>query len=162
MLAYLDDNPRRLLLKRSYPGMFKPVEGVVVAGQTMSAMGNLSLLNAPNKLQLQCSRHLYPQEIEQRKLQFLEAGQRGAVVVSPSISPGERLITTACLEQKTPLIVLLLKGFPPFFKPEPRYLIACAEGRLLLLAPYPWQNEKLENMRARCLQLNDLAARICK
>ena len=128
----------------------------------MSAMGNLALLDAPTKLQLQCSRHLYPNEIEQLGQLFLQAGRQGAVIVSPSISPGERLITTACLEQKIPLIVLLLKGIPPFFKPEPRYLIACAEGRLLLLAPYPWQNEKIENMRARCLELNALAATICE
>ena len=162
MLAYLDDNPRRLLLKRDHPGMFHPTDGIVVAGRTMSAMGNLALLDAPTKLQLQCSRHLYPNEIEQLGQFFLQAGRQGAVIVSPSISPGERLITTACLEQKIPLIVLLLKGFPPFFKPEPRYLIACAEGRLLLLAPYPWQNEKIDNMRSRCLELNALAATICE
>ncbi len=142
MLAYLEDNPRRLLLKRDHPGMFRPVEGIVVAGATMSAMGNLALLDAPLKLQLQCSRRLAPDEIEQRRQHFLNAGQQGAVVVSPSISPGERLITTACLEQRVPLIVLLLKGFPPFFKPEPRYLIACAEGRLLLLSPYPGRTRR--------------------
>lgn len=43
------------------------------------------------------------------------------------------------------------------------YLITMAiEGRLLMLAPYPFQNEKLTDMRARCLELNDLAARICQ
>ncbi|MBQ7663340.1 MAG: hypothetical protein IKO17_06045 [Prevotella sp.] len=66
------------------------------------------------------------------------------------------------MEAKLPLIVLLLKGFPPFFKPQPRYLMACAEGRLLMLSPYPWQNEKIEYMRQRCLRLNDMAAEICK
>jgi hypothetical protein len=29
-----------------------------------------------------------------------------------------------------------------FFKPHPRYLTVRAEGRLLMLSPYPWQNEK--------------------
>lgn len=72
------------------------------------------------------------------------------------------LISSAVLEAQLPLIVLLLKGFPPFFKPQPRYLMACAEGRLLMLSPYPWQNEKIENMRQRCLHLNDIAAEICK
>ncbi len=71
-------------------------------------------------------------------------------------------IATACLTEGIPLIVLLLKGFPPYFKPQPRYLQACAEGRLLMLAPYPFQNEKLTDMRARCLTLNNLAARICQ
>lgn len=161
-LAYLDDNPRRLLLKRQHPEYFTQLGTLTVAGLPMAAMGNRFLLDRPMKLQVQCSRHLYPWEIEQRKQTFLDAGQQGAVIVSPCISPGEQQIATACMAAGIPLIVLLLKGFPPFFKPQPRYLEACSAGRLLMLAPYPWQNEKLTDMRARCLHLNDLAAAICQ
>ena len=162
MLNYLDDNPRRLLLKHAHPQYFKPLGKLTVAGLEMEAMGNPNLLNNPIKLQVQCSRHLYPNEIEQHKQYFLKAAKQGAVIVSPCISPGEKEIATAILEAQLPLIVLLLKGFPPFFKPQPHYLIACAEGRLLMISPYPWQNEKIDNMRQRCLQLNDIAAEICK
>ena len=162
MLDYLDDNPRRLLLKHTNPQYFKPLGKLSVSGIEMEAMGNTALLDKPVKLQVQCSRHLYQNEIEQRKQYFLHAAQQGAVIVSPCISPGEKQIAADILESKLPLIVLLLKGFPPFFKPQPRYLMACAEGRLLMLSPYPYQNEKIENMRHRCLQLNALAAEICK
>ena len=162
MLNYLDDNPRRLLLKLSHPQYFKPLGKLTVAGLEMEAMGNPALLDKPIKLQVQCSRHLYPNEIEQRKQYFLNAAQQGAVIVSPCISPGEKEIATAILKAQLPIIVLLLKGFPPFFKPQPHYLLACAEGRLLMISPYPWQNEKITNMRQRCLQLNDIAAEICK
>lgn len=162
MLSYLDDNPRRLLLKRQHPEYFTQLGTINAAGLPMAAMGNPALLAAPTKLQVQCSRHLYPWEIEQRKQTFLAAGRKGAVIVSPCISPGEQQIATACMTAGIPLIVLLLKGFPPFFKPQPRYLEACSAGRLLMLAPYPWQNEKLTDMRARCLRLNDLAAAICQ
>jgi hypothetical protein len=133
MLNYLDDNPRRLLLKQTHPKYFKPLGKLTVAGIDMEAMGNTALLEKPVKLQVQCSRHLYQNEIEERKRYFLNAAQQGAVIVSPCVSPGERQIATAILEAKLPLIVLLLKGFPPFFKPQPRYLMACAEGRLLML-----------------------------
>ena len=162
MLNYLDDNPRRLLLKHAHPQYFKPLGKLTVAGLEMEAMGNPNLLNNPIKLQVQCSRHLYPNEIEQHKQYFLKAAKQGAVIVSPCISPGEKEIATAILEAQLPLIVLLLKGFPPFFKPQPHYLMACAEGRLLMISPYPWQNAKIDNMRQRCLQLNDIAAEICK
>lgn len=162
MLDYLEDNPRRLLLKRAYPQFFSKITRVTAAGMEMEAMGNVTLLDSPVKLQVQCSRHLYPQEIEQRKAWFLEQGRQGAIIVSPCISPGEAEITKACMAAEVPLVVLLLKGFPPFFKPHPRYLEACARGRLLLLAPYPFQNEKIEHMRARCLWLNDITARICQ
>jgi len=161
-LAYLDDNPRRLLLKRYHPEYFTQLSPIPVLDTTMPAMGNRFLLDRPLKLQVQCSRHLYPWEIEQQKQAFLEAGAEGAVIVSPCISPGEQQIATACMQAGIPLIVLLLKGFPPYFKPQPRYLEACAEGRLLMLAPYPYQNEKLTNMRALCLHLNEIAAQICK
>ena len=162
MLDYLEDNPRRLLLKQAHPQYFKPLGKKTIAGIEMEAMGNTALLNNPVKLQVQCSRHLYPKEIEQRGQYFLNAAEQGAVIVSPCISPGEKQIATAILEAQLPLIVLLLKGFPPFFKPQPRDLAACAEGRLLMLSPYPWQNEKIQNMRQRCLHLNDIAAEICK
>ena len=162
MLAYLDDNPRRLLLKREHPAFFSRLGTLTVAGVDVQAMGNAALLQCPTRLQVQCSRHLYPWDIAQQQQRFLDAGRRGAVIVSPCISPGERQIATACMSAGVPLIVLLVKGFPPFFKPQPQYLRACAEGRLLLLSPYPWQNAKLTDMRKRCLRLNALAAAICQ
>ena len=161
-LAYLDDNPRRLLLKRHHPEYFTQLSPVPVLDTTMPAMGNRFLLERPLKLQVQCSRSLSPQEIEQRKQYFLEAGRKGAVIVSPCISPGEQQIASACMAEGIPLVVLLLKGFSPYFKPQPRYFEACAEGRLLMLTPYPFQNEKITDMRQRCLHLNDIAARICQ
>ena len=161
-LAYLDENPRRLLLKRQHPDYFTQLSPIPVLDTTMPAIGNRFLLEQPMKLQVQCSRHLYQDEIEQRKQYFLESGRNGAVIVSPCISPGEQQIATACMAEGIPLIVLLLKGFSPYFKPQPRYFEACAQGRLLMLAPYPFQNEKIADMRQRCLQLNDLSARICQ
>lgn len=163
MFAYLDDNPRRLLMKRQHPEFFTQLGTLSVVGIKMQALGNRFLLDNPMKIQVQCSRHLYPQEIEQKKATMLgEAEADGAVLVSPCISPGEQAIATAAMEKGIPLIVLLLNGLSPFFKPKPRYMEACAEGRLLILAPYPYQNEKITNMRQRCLQLNAIAAEICK
>ena len=161
MIDYLEDNPRRLLLKRQHPEFFTRLGTILVANTPMEAMGNRFLLDYPMKLQVQCSRKLSPEEIEERKQYFLQAGREGAVLVSPCISPGEQQIATAAMQAKVPLIVLLLKGFSPYFKPQPRYLEACSDGRLLMLAPFPWQNEKIEHMRQRCLQLNSLASSIC-
>ena len=129
----------------------------------MQAMGNRFLLDNPNKLQVQCSRHLYSDEIEKKKQDILQTAKDShAVLVSPCISPGEQQISTAALESQIPLIVLLLNGFPKYFKPHPRYLEACANGRLLMISPFEHQNEKINNMRQRCLQLNTIAEEICK
>lgn len=162
MLSYLDDNPRRLLIKREHPEFFRQLGTITVAGTPMQAMGNRFLLDNPVKIQVQCSRSLTLQEIEQQKRFFLNKGNSGAILVSPCISPGEQQIATAALHAHIPLIVLLLKGLSPYFKPQSRYLEACSEGLLLILALYPFQNEKLYDMRSRCLHLNSLAATICE
>ena len=158
-LAYLDDNPRRLLLKRQHPEYFSPLGRFLVADTPMRAMGNIALLTHRSMMALQCSRHLYQQEIDSLQRDFLALGQAGTFVISACISPGEQQIATACIEAGIPFIILLVHGFPPYYKPEPLYLKACAEGRLLLLSPFEWQNEKISNMRQRCLYLNDLALR---
>ena len=133
-----------------------------VAGIQMQAVGNRFLLDNPVKLQIQCSRRLTLEEIEHQKdIMLYQAHDQGAILVSPCISPGEQQIATAALTERIPLIVLLLKGFSPFFKPQPKYLEACTEGRLLMLSPYPYQNEKIDNMRQRCIQLNNIAVTIC-
>ena len=162
MLAYLDDNPRRLLLKRQHPEYFTRLAPLTAVGVRMQAMGNATLLTHCLKMQrLQCSRHLYQQEIDQEREKFLAAGCAGTTIISACISDGEQQIATACITVGIPFIVLLVHGFPPYYKPTPLYLRACAEGRLLLLSPFQWQNEKITNMRQRCLYLNDLAQHIC-
>lgn len=162
MMAYLDDNPRRLLLKRLHPEFFTHLGKLIVAGMEMDAMGNRFLLDNPVKIQVQCSRSFTNEDIERMKTIILDqAFDQGAIIVSPCISPGEQQIATAAMTEGIPLIVLLLNGLSPLFKPTPRYLEACIEGRLLILAPFPYQNEKMENMRQRCLQLNTLATHIC-
>lgn len=154
--------PRRLLLKRQHPEFFSPLGTITLAGTNFQAMGDLALLSCKKKLALQCSRHLYQQEIDHLQLTFLAEGKQGTTIISPCISRGEQQIATACIEAHIPFIVLLVGGFPPYYKPTPLYLQACAEGRLLLLSPFQWQNEKITNMRQRCLYLNELAKRICE
>ena len=162
MLAYLDDNPRRLLIKRQHPEYFTNLGALNVAGISMQAIGNRFLLDNPTKIQIHCSRKMTTEEIALYKANIIERAKHdGAIVVSPCISPGEQQVATAAMNNNIPLIVLLLNGFPHFFKPQPRYLEACTKGQLLMLAPFPYQNEKIEYMRQRCLELNRITALIC-
>lgn len=87
-LAYLRDNPRRLLMKRLHPEFFRVQRQVKVGGYEFSAIGNRYLLTHPVRLQVQCSRRLSAEAIEELKRYYLEQAARGAVLVSPSISPG--------------------------------------------------------------------------
>ena len=160
-LRYLDDNPRRLLMKREHPDLFRVQRNVEAAGITFSAIGNRFLLEHPYKLQVQCSRSLTEQEIDTKVIQCLAAAKQGAVLVSPSISPGEKAVMRAAFDAGFPLIYLQENGFTDLAKPSGTRMEACARGQLLILAPWEHHNEKTTIKRDQCLTLNEIARRIC-
>ena len=161
-LAYLRDNPRRLLMKRLHPEYFRVQRNVQVGSYEFSAIGNRYLLSHPVRLQVQCSRRLTQEEIAQQTSYYLGLAKRGAVLVSPSISPGEKAIMRAAFDAGSPLILLQENGFTELAKPGGARFDACAEGRLLILAPWEHHNQRLTINRSQCLSLNDMARAICE
>lgn len=84
-------------------------------------------------------------EYERRRDALFAAARGGAVLISPCISDGERQIAREALAAGYRLVTMHNKGFSKFQKPGGRYFDACAEGRLLMLAPIAWPcqpNEK--------------------
>ncbi len=158
---YLEDNPRRLLMKREHPDLFRVQRNVKAGGQTFSAIGNLFLLERPVRLQVQCSRRLTEAEIGAQKETLLRAARAGAVLVSPAISPGEKAIMHAAFDEGLPLVFLQENGFTDLAKPGGRRMDACARGQLLILAPWEHHNERLVIRRDQCLSLNEMARRLC-
>ena len=159
---YLRDNPRRLLMKRLHPEFFRVQRNVKVGIYEFSAIGNRYLLTHPVRLQVQCSRRLTETEIAQQKAYYLEQAKRGAVLVSPSISPGEKTIMRAAFDAGCPLILLQENGFTDLAKPGGARFDACAEGRLLILALWEHHNQRLTIQRNQCLSLNEMARVICE
>ena len=157
---YIWDNPMRLAIKRGRRELFSQI-GIEVSGHFFVSIGNRELLRAKKHLQVQCSRRLTPIEIETAVERFLTDGKEGAVLVSPCISPGEKAVAHAAVEQGIPLIVLLENGFSEFYKPSGRHFNACASGKLLMLAPWEHHNERRNITREQCLQLNAMARDIC-
>ena len=49
---YLSDNPRRLLMRREYPGLFQRALCIKIDGVRYSAFGNMLLLRQPDKKQV--------------------------------------------------------------------------------------------------------------
>lgn len=161
-LDYLRENPRRLLMKREHPDLFRVQRGLMVAGQQFSAIGNRFLLQRPVRLQVQCSRRLTDEEIAQRVSWFLTQARSGAVLVSPCISKGEKQVMRAAFNEGLPLIILQENGFTDLAKPGGSRMEACARGQLLFLAPWQHHNEQLTIRRDQCLALNDMARMICE
>ena len=161
-LDYLKDNPRRLLMKREHPDLFRVQRGLVAAGISFSAIGNRFLLDRPLLVQVQCSRSLTEEQIEAKTRQYLALARSGAVLVSPSISKGEKQVMRAAFMEGLPLIILQENGFTDLAKPGGQRMEACQRGQLLLLAPWQHHNERLTIRRGQCLALNDMAKMICE
>ena len=161
-LNYLKDNPRRLLMKRENPDLFRIQRGLTFAGLSFSAIGNRFLLERPLKIQVQCSRSISEEEIKGKMNECLRAAQQGAVLVSPAISKGEKAIMRAAFEEGLPLIYLQENGFTDLAKPGGLRMDACAKGQLLILAPWEHHNEKITIKREQCMKLNEMARAICE
>ncbi len=129
------------------------------------AVGNEALLKAPAIFQIQCSRaYLAYRRVAKpggglkiardesgrpiietetgefrEKLEVLLAmAEKGAVLISPCISDGEREIARRAMEAGSRLITLSNKGFTKLFKPSGKAFESASEGRLLMLAPAAW------------------------
>ena len=159
--GYLFDNPRRLAIRRAYPDLFRVRFGITVAAQSYAAIGNVFLLNYPDKLQVQLSRSLTDEEVKQQVEHFLSLARKGTVIVSPAISKGEQAVMRAVLDAGLPQIFLTPWGFNTFSKPGHQYYEACAEGRFLMMAPWEHQNERIPLTRPMCLALNQMTQQIC-
>lgn len=160
-LHYVRDNPRRLLMKREHPELFRVQRGLTYAGLSFSVIGNRFLLERPMKLQVQCSRRMTEEELQAKLADCLKAARQGAVLVSPAISKGEKVIMRAAFDEGLPLIYLQENGFTDLAKPGGKRMEACARGQLLILAPWEHHNEKMTIRRGQCLELNEMARAIC-
>lgn len=140
------------------------------------AIGNEALLKSPMILQVQCSRSYLAYKrvakpggglkiardeagrpiVERETPEFgekfkmlLSMAEKGAVLMSPCISDGEREIARRAMEANAKLITLSNKGFSPLFKPSGRAFDSASEGRLLMLAPAGWPYQPGEKKMTR-------------
>ncbi len=161
MVNYISENPQRLAAKRANPELFTVVSNQRIGNiGTCAMIGNQYLLDHPLKRQVQISRRISSEELAAKQEELIYAAEHGTVLISPCISAGEKAIARAVLGLDKPLIVLLGNGFPPFYKPPGLYFEACASGRLLMLAPFPYQRRKQVITREQCLSLNEWARAI--
>ena len=66
----------------------------------------------------------------------------------------------AAFEAKLPVIVIVANGFTEYSKPTGEQFDACAEGRLLLLAPWEYHTQKQKITSQQCQAMNLMAIEI--
>ena len=157
---YLDDNPRRLMMKRRNPDLFTVLTDLEVAGERCKVVGNRFLLNIPDKVAVIVHRRYTDDEIGQLRGEWLECGERGGVLGSAAISPQEKEIMQEAMSRGYNIILLRENGFPKLYKPSGEAFDACAKGLLLQISPWDFHYEKRVITRTQCLYLNSMAERI--
>lgn len=155
--AYLDDNPRRLLIKRQNPQLFTVLHGMSVANHECQVVGNRFLLDIPDKMAVIVHRRYTDEENARLREEWLACGERGGVLVSAAISPKEKEVMREAMNCGYRIILLRENGFPKLYKPTGESFDACHEGLLLQISPWDYHMERKTITRTQCMELNAMA-----
>ncbi len=160
LIGYIRDNPRRLFLKRQFPEAFRNHLSLILPDAAFSVYGNPLLLESPWKYPVRFSSKFTETDLNKKKNTWAEAVRNGSVIVSPFIHPVEKTYLDAAISQGGNAIIIRDNGFPERWKPEKKYFDACAQGRILFVAPEEFHTHRQDLTRAMCMHLNYIAERI--
>ena len=126
-----------------------------------TSLGNPFLLDEPMLVSVRISTKTPPKRLEEIEAKIVAKAERGAVIVGPWISPGEKAIRASVAAAGGKIVQLLPEGMDRYYKPIGADFALCAEGRLLQISPFTPSCAKVEREhygKARFEWLN-LAAR---
>ena len=170
MIHYVQMNPQRLATKRLMPDYFRVQEGIEIAGRTYRGVGNADLLQRAQYKPVHV-RHTWVEEAEQHgdnnhlrnyMNSCVLAARQGAVMVSPFISPQEKMVQEVLLREGHPFILIADNGFRDYYKPADSIFDAVARKQVLILSPWEYDPMKKRVTMAQCAQMNKMAEDICQ
>ena len=167
-IRYIDMNPQRLATKRLKPSFFRVQKDIVIGSRSYDGVGNVALLMEQwyatvhvRHTMVEQASHGDKEPLRNYKNSCVLMARKGTVMVSPFISPDEKQVKQVLLQEKRPFILLTDNGFRDYYKPADSLFDACAQGRLLILSPWPHDDKKRHISRADCVALNAMAEEIC-
>lgn len=160
-IKYIEENPRRYLLKRQFPDLFKRHLQIVIDGHKYAAYGNIFLLKGIYLLPIRIHRRWSQEEFKEYAAKCRAEISAGAIPITPAIHKAEKDIVNKAIESGSSVILLRDLGFNERFKPQGKLFDLCAEGRLLLISPWPDNLERRSTAGyTEFHQLNDHALSI--
>ncbi|MBR4172173.1 MAG: hypothetical protein IKR48_11035 [Kiritimatiellae bacterium] len=114
----------------------KGAQGGQATPLAWTAMGNPFLLDAPLLVSVRISTATPSDKIEELVSKLGAKAERGVVLVSPWISPGEKAVKAEALARDGRIVHLLAEGMGRYYKPGGRDFDFCSQGRMLLLSPF--------------------------
>jgi hypothetical protein len=153
---YLDDNARRLAMKRLHPDYFTTMHYIDINEWHCQAVGNLFLLDIPQKAAVIVHKAYTDEEYANYKQRWLACGEAGGTLVSAAIASREKEVMREAMNRGYRIILVRENGFPPLYKPSGASFDACSDGRLLQISPWAYHMERRTISREQCLKLNRL------
>lgn len=161
MLRYVEDNPRRRLVRQSSPGYFRLHRAVEIGGRLFDMMGNRFLLEEIEFVTVIVHRR-WSDELRRTALErWLALAANGCVLVSAFISPYEKEVFERALASGGRAILLTKDDLTERYKPSGELFDLCAEGKLLVMRPADFQRSSCSGItRAEALALNQAAREV--
>ena len=161
-IHYLDDNPRRLAIKRLHPDYFTTMHYLDIGEWHCQLVGNSFLLDMPDKAAVIVHNAYTDQEYAEYKRRWLAYGEAGGILVSAAIARREKEVMREAMDLGYRLILVRENGFPPLYKPSGESFDACSGGRLLQVSPWEYHMQRRTITREQCLMLNRLVEEIVR
>ena len=164
---YIRLNPARKIWKLRHPERFARLANLrhftLDPTRRWDGMGNPTLLASPFLLHVRLTLRKTVEEHAEEIATILEKARHGHIPVSGFISPGEKeLLRHLKADPLCRFIKMVPYALPPRYDPSAEDSRELAADRLLILSGFPQGVANLETgFRARCIALNDMAARLC-
>ena len=158
---YIDDNPRRYLVKKLLPEYFYHKTMIEIAGRRWGLYGNLWLLDTPVKSWVKISRiKERTPNLPYRIKEWEETIRCGGTLVSAFINPEEKHYRDMAIRDEACLILVVDYRFSDRQKPYKELFNLCGEGRLLIVSSEKYDRPPKKITHAEAEVLNECAKRI--
>lgn len=158
---YVDDNPRRLLIKRQHPDLyFKRWLITTDDGQNFIAQGNIMLLRNPDLQVVRFSRRFSEAFYATCVDNWEKCVENNGVLISPFIHPKEREIRDWALSNGGEIIRICENGFGDRFVPQGKEFEYNGTSKLLLIASLGHNTKRDDMTRAKAMGMNAVAQSI--
>lgn len=161
-LAYIDDNPRRYLIKKMYPDLLTRRWLITIGQWQYMVIGNIMLLKNPDLQVVRYSSKYTPSVFDEKVKNWYRCVENNGVLVSPFIHPKENDLQKYALEQGGAVIRICENGFAERYTPQGRDFELTTAGRLLLIAPMQHNTHREFLTYTKAQGLNAVAERIAE
>lgn len=162
MEFYINDNPRRLLMKRENQDIFYRRWEVTIGGKEFIAVGNIFLLRNPELMVVRFSRKYTEEEFAGYRKNWERGILNGATMVSPFIHGKEKEVRDMAFDEGGSVIRICENGFSDRFAPQGREFDYMGGRRLLLLGPKEYNTRKRDMTYAAAQEMNKIAEEIVR